>query len=57
VNAGLGDGSVRFVSDTINSKTTSGSNANLDYCVNSGNSPFGIWGAMGSKDGGESTTL
>jgi len=57
VNVALGDGSVRFVSDTINSKTTSGTNANLDYCVMSGESPFGVWGAMGSAKGGESVTF
>ena len=52
VNAGLGDGSVRFISDTINSKTSGG----VDYCVQSGTSPFGIWGALGSCNGGESVT-
>jgi type II secretory pathway pseudopilin PulG len=51
VQVGLGDGSVRFVSETINAKTTGG----LDYCVTSGESPFGVWGALGSVNGGEST--
>ncbi|MDR0335498.1 MAG: DUF1559 domain-containing protein [Planctomycetaceae bacterium] len=52
VQVGLGDGSVRFISETINSKTTGG----VDYCVENGPSPFGIWGALGSPNGGESTT-
>jgi len=57
VNAALGDGSVQFVSDTINSRTTSGINADLDFCVQSGPSPFGVWGALGSTKGGESVSL
>ena len=57
VNVALGDGSVTFVSDTINNRTTSGTNANLDYCVLSGPSPFGVWGAAGSAKGGESVSL
>lgn len=43
----IADGSVRFVSDNIDAGTQ---NANL---VTSGNSPYGVWGALGSKDGGE----
>ena len=53
VNAALGDGSVRFVSDTVNSGTLT----DTTYPVLSGTSPFGVWGAMGSINGGESTTL
>jgi type II secretory pathway pseudopilin PulG len=51
VNLGLYDGSIRFVTDTI------------DYGdltvppVESGSSPFGVWGAMGSCAGGESKSL
>jgi prepilin-type N-terminal cleavage/methylation domain-containing protein len=52
VQVGLGDGSVRFISDTINAKTTGG----VDYCVTSGTSPFGVWGALGSPNGGEATS-
>jgi type II secretory pathway pseudopilin PulG len=50
VNTALGDASVRFVSDTINAGTLTASGP---LCVSSGSSPFGVWGAMGSKDGGE----
>jgi prepilin-type processing-associated H-X9-DG protein len=52
VNVSLCDGSVRFVSQTINwgSDTTA-------KCVDSGTSPFGIWGAMGSINGNEPVSL
>ncbi|MDR0337976.1 MAG: DUF1559 domain-containing protein [Planctomycetaceae bacterium] len=50
VQVGLGDGSVRFISETINAKTTGG----VDFCVTNGESPFGVWGALGSVNGGES---
>jgi prepilin-type processing-associated H-X9-DG protein len=52
VQVGLADGSVRFVSDTINAKTTGG----VDYCVVIGVSPFGVWGALGTPNDGESTS-
>lgn len=51
VNVARVDGSVTFVSDTID---TNGSTAT---CVTSGKSPFGVWGALGSKNGGETTSL
>ncbi|MCL2743958.1 MAG: DUF1559 domain-containing protein [Planctomycetaceae bacterium] len=58
VNAALLDGSVRFVSETIDD----GPAANVRFLpaasgAVSGESPFGVWGAMGSIDGGESITL
>ncbi|MCL2347612.1 MAG: DUF1559 domain-containing protein [Planctomycetaceae bacterium] len=67
VNAALADGSVQFISDTISS--TSGPSdgftdqaqidARIADFINgnksaSGRSPFGVWGAMGSINGGES---
>lgn len=59
VQCGLGDGSVRFVSDTVDCKSTG---VPADYSGGphfkaSGASSFGVWGAMGSIDGGESKTL
>jgi len=51
VNVLMGDGSVRFVSETIHT-----GNLALPE-VTSGESPYGVWGAMGSKSGGESVSL
>ena len=53
VSVAIGDGSVTFVSDTVDS----GSLANDTHCVTGGASPFGVWGAMGSVNGGESRAL
>ena len=50
VNILMGDGSVRFVSENIHS-----GNLSLPP-VNSGASPYGVWGGMGSKDGGETAS-
>ncbi|MDR2117480.1 MAG: DUF1559 domain-containing protein [Planctomycetaceae bacterium] len=51
VNAGLLDGSVRFISNTINTGTLT----NVQQLT--GPSPYGVWGAYGTIDGGESQTL
>lgn len=52
VNVGMADGSVRFVSDTIDcgdlSKTST-------QCT--GASPYGVWGAMGTPQGGETLSM
>lgn len=48
VLACLGDGSVRFVAETID---TGNQGASFNY--SNGPSPYGVWGAMGSRDGGE----
>jgi prepilin-type N-terminal cleavage/methylation domain-containing protein/prepilin-type processing-associated H-X9-DG protein len=47
VNASLCDGSVRFISNTINT-----GNLNARQRA-TGASVYGVWGAMGSKDGGD----
>ncbi|MCL2745141.1 MAG: DUF1559 domain-containing protein, partial [Planctomycetaceae bacterium] len=52
VNLALVDASVRFISDTINT-----GNQNTGTSSGGGPSPYGVWGALGSKDGGESLTL
>ncbi|MDR1958906.1 MAG: DUF1559 domain-containing protein [Planctomycetaceae bacterium] len=54
VNALYGDGSVSFVSDTVSCETSSFTAAQRDVAqVTSGRSPFGVWGAVGSINGGE----
>jgi prepilin-type N-terminal cleavage/methylation domain-containing protein len=53
VNVSLGDGSVQFVSETIDTGTLT----NTTTPVTNGPSPFGVWGAMGSINGNESTSL
>ncbi|MDR2440333.1 MAG: DUF1559 domain-containing protein [Planctomycetaceae bacterium] len=50
VNVGMLDGSIRFVSNIIDCNGASAGQ------VTSGNSPYGVWGALGSPDGGESIT-
>ncbi|MDO5567509.1 MAG: DUF1559 domain-containing protein, partial [Planctomycetia bacterium] len=60
VNALFGDGAVKFISDTIEVK-------NLGYGLTSwdpiqgtmpiGPSPYGLWGALGSAQGGESVAF
>jgi hypothetical protein len=52
VNGVLFDSSVRFISDTIDFGP-----ANSEYIRTDGPSPFGVWGAMGTPDGGESGGL
>jgi hypothetical protein len=55
VNVGLMDGAVRFVPDSVDTGTAN------SFGVTDGNaagaSPFGIWGAYGSRDGGEAKSL
>ena len=64
INAAMADGSVRFVSDTINTgdlnfvrvdKRTGGQNWGYEKDV-SGPSPYGVWGAIGSICGGEANS-
>ncbi|MGL4943943.1 MAG: DUF1559 domain-containing protein [Thermoguttaceae bacterium] len=53
------DGSVRFVSETINTGNLTGATVgtNTGLCKRSGESNFGVWGAFGSRNGGESVSL
>jgi prepilin-type N-terminal cleavage/methylation domain-containing protein len=46
----MGDGSVRFVSETINCGNLAAP------WTPAGPSPYGVWGAMGSTDGGEAVS-
>ena len=60
VNACMGDASVRFISDTIecgNSAVWTLGNSRSDNKARTGESPYGIWGALGSINGGESKSL
>ena len=50
VNALRADGSVSFVSETIDTGNLAAAS------VTSGPSPYGVWGALGSKSGGEVIT-
>jgi prepilin-type N-terminal cleavage/methylation domain-containing protein/prepilin-type processing-associated H-X9-DG protein len=50
VNVAFADGSVTFVSETINSGDPTRPE------VTSGVSPYGVWGALGSKSGGETVS-
>ena len=50
VNGGMCDGSVRFFSETINAGNL---NAPVPRVGSLGPSPYGVWGALGSKDGTE----
>jgi prepilin-type N-terminal cleavage/methylation domain-containing protein len=51
VNCGVADGSVRFVNDSIDAGGLPPSHEPT------GISPYGVWGAFGSIDGGESKSL
>ena len=67
VNCSLADGSVRFISDSVDCTngvtvyeadgTTPTTVASAHKMVTSGQSPYGIWGAMGTPAGGESKSL
>ncbi len=63
VNVALCDGSVRFVSETISAGNLTGADVaegvdvNNGRCKRSGRSNFGTWGALGSRNGGESVTI
>jgi prepilin-type N-terminal cleavage/methylation domain-containing protein len=53
VQVAMSDGSTRFVSDNINT----GNLAAVAPVFDSGaGSPYGVWGALGSKDGGDSAS-
>lgn len=53
-NVAMADGSVHFISETINA-----GNQSVDDIASPGRrpSPWGVWGALGSRAGGESASL
>ena len=52
VNAAYYDGSVRFIQNTINA-----GDPNTGKIKTSGASDFGVWGALGTINGGEASAL
>jgi prepilin-type processing-associated H-X9-DG protein len=58
VNVLLADGAVRFISDTIDNANLSNSSGSAVGRAGptSGPSPYGVWGAMGSIGGSETTS-
>jgi prepilin-type processing-associated H-X9-DG protein len=54
VNCGFVDGSVTFINDSID---TNGLPLHQQGSYLKGPSPFGVWGAMGTPSGGESSRL
>jgi len=54
VNAAFLDGSVRSITETIDTGVAA---EEASLRVSGGHSPFGVWGALGSRSGGESASL
>ena len=54
VNCGMADGSVRFVSDTIDTGNLGMPEAGISGVKAS---PYGVWGALGSINGSEAKSL
>ena len=55
INVVLGDGSVQFISETISCGSDLDNGVFFERSPG-GNSPFGVWGALGSIEGGESVS-
>jgi prepilin-type processing-associated H-X9-DG protein len=55
VNCVLADGSGRFITETINCGNLSNNYRTIDYYQST--SPFGVWGALGSLNGGETVIV
>ena len=49
----MGDGSVQFVNETIDTGNLQAADTALRQPVYSGRSPYGTWGALGTRNGGE----
>jgi hypothetical protein len=57
VNVVFADDSVRFVSDTVNAVSTGVTLTTQPSVGLTGESPYGVWGALGTRNGGESKSL
>ena len=58
VNACIGDGAVKFISETVDYQGLNGrTGVTTDDALTSGKSVSGVWGAYGSAKGGESVTF
>jgi prepilin-type N-terminal cleavage/methylation domain-containing protein/prepilin-type processing-associated H-X9-DG protein len=63
VNVVFADGAVRFISETINARDTSVTEPSGSTILNDwlkiirSKSPYGVWGALGSRMGGESVAV
>lgn len=57
VNALYVDGSVKFISETINTDKLSTQSQTWDSSTVTGQSPYGVWGALGTINGGETKAL
>ncbi|MDR1269864.1 MAG: DUF1559 domain-containing protein [Planctomycetaceae bacterium] len=58
VNAVFADGPVRFISETVDASTQPDTTAATnDSVLTSGKSRHGIWGALGTRNGGETASL
>ena len=55
-NVAMADGSVRFVSETVDTGSAPDGGLSVS-ATNSGMSPYGVWGAMGTISGGEPVSL
>jgi prepilin-type N-terminal cleavage/methylation domain-containing protein/prepilin-type processing-associated H-X9-DG protein len=53
-NVCFGDGNVRFISETINAVSNGVTLSSQAVKGHSGESPFGVWGALGTRSAGES---
>ena len=60
VNALLLDGSVQFISETVSTGSGTGQGLSIPLPTNAGGprrSPYGVWGGLGTINGGESVSL
>jgi prepilin-type N-terminal cleavage/methylation domain-containing protein len=57
VNAGIMDGSVRFIQDAVNTGNLSSNYTGYPEQGGGAPSPYGVWGNLATKNGGESTTM